>query len=886
MPVFLDPPVDVTPGTAGVYTDVDVSAHVSGAATGAILRVTNGASVDRSYALRRNGAVDDFYQEIDALAHNGEVVPLDSGGIFEARLRSVSDLTLELVGYFELEAGWPDAPVNVTPGWNPFSYFDVDIAAHTGADTAVSAFLLFEPVGGVLAFARAKGATHSHAADIDNRQPILSGVDNNEVLQAYSESASQRLRLLGWMKDGIVVDAAALEVTPGSAETWTTHALPAGATGAAFWARSTGAGLDWGARMKGSGLDWKANVSERAGFLIVGADENGEVELYAEEVGAAPAIKIYRLGYFVPGDTYNLAIEPAESATELSSFDLTLADNYQLSINSMESATELSSFGITHGIDASPQVIALVALPYDPDIEVTLEGPPAPLGSVAFGETEFSSLGADSEVYASDVGYDSRAGDTPASMPFPHRMKRTASFEARAFAGDRPSGASQEQSGAIVLDNGDGRYDAAALLGFDGRTVELWKGTKARAFRDFTLLLRGTAERVSYDEGSFTIALRDRRATLDRPLNFSLYGGGGGLDGHDGIVGLAKPVALGNLTEDNGNVPAVNIDPVNLVYQLHDGPVQSIDAVRDKGVALAFEADYADYDALIAASIDPGDYGTCVALGIFRLGGSPAGAVTADLQGDAGGSGYVETTAALLRRTVTSRLGAANLSGSELDSLALDALAAAQPAPVGYWAGTAQQSCLAVLDALAGGIGGWHAFDRQGRFTAARLDLSGSAVETLTARETGQRQPAQRSEVAPVWQLRVAWGRAWLVQTADALAGTVSDDDRAHYGQQARYAVAEDSTIRARHRLARSLTVESYFARQSDADSEVARLLALYGPDRDIWTLARAGGRLGRRSLGDRVSLDLGRYGHPKACQVIGVREDFARGEVTLELWG
>jgi hypothetical protein len=468
-------------------------------------------------------------------------------------------------------------------------------------------------------------------------------------------------------------------------------------------------------------------------------------------------------------------------------------------------------------------------------------------------------------------------------------MKRTASFEARAFAGDRPSGAAQEQAGAIVLDNGDGRYDAAAMMGFDGRTVELWKGTRARAFRDFTLLLRGTAERVSYDEGSFTIALRDRRATLDRPLNFSLYGGSGGLDGHDGIVGLAKPVALGNLTEDNGNVPAVNIDPVNLVYQVHDGPIEAIDAVRDKGIALTFEADYPDYDSLIAADLEGGEYATCLALGLIHLdpeNGSPVGAVTVDLLGDASGSGYVETTAALLRRIVTSRLGAANLSGSELDSLALDALATAQPAPVGYWAGTAQQSCLEVLSALAGGIGGWHAFDRQGRFTAARLDLSGSAVETLTARETAQRQPAQRSEVAPVWQLRVAWGRSWLVQTADALAGTVSDDDRAHYGQAARYAVAEDSTIRARHRLAQSLTVESYFARQSDAESEVARLLALYGPDRDVWTQGRAGGRLGRRSLGDRVSLDLGRYGHPKACQVIGVREDFARGEVTLELWG
>src|SRR5690606_8132443 len=148
-----------------------------------------------------------------------------------------------------------------------------------------------------------------------------------------------------------------------------------------------------------------------------------------------------------------------------------------------------------------------------------------------------------------------------------------------------------------------------------------------------------------------------------------------------------------------------------------------------------------------------------------------------------------------------------------------------------------------------GGIGGWHAFTREGRFTAARLDLSGAVRETIRPRETAQRQPAQRVEVAPVWQVRCAWGRSWLVQSADALAGTVSDDDRAFYGQAVRYAPAQDSTIRGRHRLAEPLTVEGYFAEQSDAETEAARLLALYGPDRDIWTLGKCG-RLGTRRLG------------------------------------
>src|SRR5690606_4256550 len=128
---------------------------------------------------------------------------------------------------------------------------------------------------------------------------------------------------------------------------------------------------------------------------------------------------------------------------------------------------------------------------------------------------------------------------------------------------------------------------------------------------------------------------KDPQARLDHPLQHQLYAGTGSGEGGDDIKGRPKPVALGWCE----NVPAVLVDDVNLVYQVHFRGVESIAAVRDKGVTLTAASDRADYAALVGATIAPGAYDTCLAEGLFRLGASPEGRITADVEGDTGASG-------------------------------------------------------------------------------------------------------------------------------------------------------------------------------------------------------------------------------------------------------
>ncbi|MGH2173878.1 hypothetical protein ACQ1Z4_14290, partial [Enterococcus faecalis] len=82
------------------------------------------------------------------------------------------------------------------------------------------------------------------------------------------------------------------------------------------------------------------------------------------------------------------------------------------------------------------------------------------------------------------------------------------------------------------------------------------------------------------------------------------------------------------------NISPVLLVPASLIYQAHDGAMQSIDAVYDRGAPLTGAGDVADYAALAAASVSSGQFKTCLALGLFKLGSAAAGTVTADVKGD------------------------------------------------------------------------------------------------------------------------------------------------------------------------------------------------------------------------------------------------------------
>ena len=78
MAVFVDPPVDVTPGATGSFVDIDVSTSVPAGATGVILHITADAGGARDIGLRKNGSTDSRIRSIVDTSHSWAMVGVDS----------------------------------------------------------------------------------------------------------------------------------------------------------------------------------------------------------------------------------------------------------------------------------------------------------------------------------------------------------------------------------------------------------------------------------------------------------------------------------------------------------------------------------------------------------------------------------------------------------------------------------------------------------------------------------------------------------------------------------------------------------------------------------------------------------------------------------------
>jgi hypothetical protein len=122
------------------------------------------------------------------------------------------------------------------------------------------------------------------------------------------------------------------------------------------------------------------------------------------------------------------------------------------------------------------------------------------------------------------------------------------------------------------------------------------------------------------------------------------------------MAGRTVPTCLGRCF----NITPQQVDPVFLTYQVHDSSVNAITSVYDAGIVVPGEIgsppvaqDYASYPLLVAASITPGTHATCLAAGYFRLGTSPVGTVTADVDGDNTGADWAATHGTVMRRVLT-----------------------------------------------------------------------------------------------------------------------------------------------------------------------------------------------------------------------------------------
>lgn len=532
--------------------------------------------------------------------------------------------------------------------------------------------------------------------------------------------------------------------------------------------------------------------------------------------------------------------------------------------------------------------ILLRAAVTDPDGSVDIQGPPYPAGFLdipAAFVVPFA--GAPITIYpAASLGRSSAPDDTPSNLYVPGKLMPV-NFGIKLFDGIEPAPRGSGGIGAIVLPDPDGELDDLVGLAWDGAAFDILRGPPLARFDSYEVVGRMTTAGLLYDQRKKEIRLRDLGWQLQQAeLHGLRYGGTGGADGDAAIGGTIKPYGVGTVA----NVEPVAINATLLIFALSCSSIAGVDAVRDGGVPLAFDADYPDYAALAAATVPAGEYATCLAAGFLRLGSTPVYGITVDFRGDADtilGHAAPVTMGTIARRIATGR-GTLRLTESQIDAVSFGAFESERTAPVGfYW--REEISKAAALDEVMAGTLGWWAVRLNGTLAIGYMrEPADAPALSIDYPEDFGGEPAQLGTYQPPRRATiVTWERNYTIQDASRLAGAVAQADRVIWGQPARLASSASSSIATAWPTSATVAVPGAYRDESAALAEASRQQLLMSTRRERWSIPVPCDPFADL-LGRVVQVNgFPRYGWGGARRFFCVGMSFASSRsVVLDLWG
>lgn len=212
-------------------------------------------------------------------------------------------------------------------------------------------------------------------------------------------------------------------------------------------------------------------------------------------------------------------------------------------------------------------------------------------------------------------------------------------------------------------------------------------------------------------------------ASLEKDVLYLKYAGTTGLEGGADLKDRVRPWVWGHVK----GIEPIQIDIDNSVFQVSGyGAIGGIPALYERGANFGDSmGDHADYAALVAATIPPGRWATCLAQGLFRLGAPPFGVITADVQGHVV-SGSVPRRTGFIIRAMAAALG---ISTDSIDADSLSALDAAVPRNINVYL-TEQVTFIDLARQLCLPCNAYSGMSWDGKFFAVR-PVFGSVALTL-----------------------------------------------------------------------------------------------------------------------------------------------------------
>lgn len=358
--------------------------------------------------------------------------------------------------------------------------------------------------------------------------------------------------------------------------------------------------------------------------------------------------------------------------------------------------------------------------------------------------------------------------------------------------------------GRLTLSNADGALNQ--YRGWAFRTVHVWWGEPAqRSFAAFRPFLAGRAETptwaISANQPSrLVVPVYDARLDLERDIQETTFAGTNvGPDGYEGgpddLRNRVKPLALGDLV--TANIPLVWVNGPAQVGQVHDGEIEELSGLYDRGADanLIEDGDESGVD-FDNAEPDAGHLVTDLGRGLVRVNQDFGGDVTVGVKGAVDlvpAAGYLDTVPPQIRALILLRNPEASIGAS------FTALTATETAKAGLYIPD-RMAVRQAVQLFAAGLPGWVLPDPLGTWQIGKLRLpSGTADRIIRPVDVISITPGDRQVSIPCWKVTVRGERYYRTHTRQSLAESLWDtEDEARLREEWREALAEDTALRDR----------------------------------------------------------------------------------------
>jgi hypothetical protein len=375
-----------------------------------------------------------------------------------------------------------------------------------------------------------------------------------------------------------------------------------------------------------------------------------------------------------------------------------------------------------------------------------------------------------------------------------------------------------------------------------GLPVTIRCGDASWPLAQFGVVITATAEALratSYDTVQLT--LRDTSELLRRQLQTTLIASGPN-------AGQPVPICLGRCF----NVSPVLLNDATKTYQVHDGAIQAITAVRENGVAIPYTAN--------------------LAAGTFTLTNNAKGRVTADVDGAKPAGTWLQNAAQMITYLV-GRFG-----------LAVPAGLATLPAyQLGLYI-TGDKALATALDDISASVGAAWYYSRLGQLQWLFFNGPGAPVASVTSDDIEDNSLWPRRRIAPAKTVKIGYRRNWTPQ-ADGLAGSVRETTPA---VAATYEQSESSFTATNAGIddpdAVDVSVSTLIVTLADATTEANRRAAWSAVPRTIFECSAFAAPF-NLDLGQTVTIEYPQYfAVPGQAVITRLRDELLQDTCTLEV--